>query len=184
MNLRWKAACAGLLLGLMALPAAADQNDRRLEDLFAELKEADRLEARNLEQRIWAIWAEHPDVIAQDLLERASVAMAGRDWSGAQRFLDQLIDRQPTFAEAWNRRATLRWLTDDAFGSMRDVQQTLALEPRHFGALSGLGLILMSAGRDQAAIRAFEAALVLAPWLDGARQNLAILRARAEGQPL
>jgi tetratricopeptide (TPR) repeat protein len=184
MGLWRKAVWSASMLGLLMSPALADQNDPRLDELFAELQVADRLEARQLEQRIWGIWNEHQDVIAQDLLEHASVAMAGRDWTGAERLLNELIERQPGFAEAWNRRATLRWLTNDAVGSMHDVQQTLALEPRHFGALSGMGLILMAAGRDHGATRAFEAALALAPWLDGARQNLLILRARTQGQPL
>jgi len=180
-----RAVLIALTLWLMAwTPAGADQRDPRLDELFAELRAADRLESRAIELRIWAIWSEHADPMASAMLEEARIAMAGRNQDAARDVLDRLIAIQPAFAEAWNQRATLRWLANDPIGSLADIRQTLALEPRHFGALAGMGLILMAENRDIAAARAFEAALAVAPWLPGARQNLEIIRARAQGQSL
>lgn len=179
---------AALLAGSAWLGAGsvrASQDDPRLDPLFERLAAArDAAEARLAEQAIWAIWHEIDDPVGARLLESGSVAMAQRDYTGAREAFDGLVARAPSFAEGWNRRATLLWLVDDHAGSVRDIQRTLALEPRHFGALSGLGLILMAGDDVAGAIRAFEAALAIHPFLPGARQNIQQLKAREQGQPL
>jgi tetratricopeptide (TPR) repeat protein len=175
----------------MALPGrwwrglAASQTDPRLDELFARLADAgDPVEAAWLEQMIWAIWSEIDDPLSRDLLERGSVAMTNRQWSEARAALDALVERSPDFAEGWNKRATLFWVLDDYGRSVQDIQRTLALEPRHFGALSGLGLIFTATGQKEAAIRTFEAALEIHPFLAGARQHIERLRDEPEGAPL
>ena len=88
---------------------------------------------------------------------------------------------EPDFAEAWNKRATVHYLMGDYVASVHDIQQTLALERRHFGALSGLGMIYEAIGRPSAALRSFEAALAINPHLDATRQRIEELRRELEG---
>lgn len=181
------AALALALLGALAFPAAvpAMQGDPRLEPLFAQLKAApDLVVARELEARIWVIWGEGPDAEASAQLAAGSDAMARRAWPAALATFDRLIAAQPGFAEAWNKRATLYYLMGDYPRSVADIEHTLALEPRHFGALSGLGLIFMAVGRPEPAIRSFEAALAIHPYLQGARQHVEALRQQLGGAPL
>lgn len=172
------------LLACVAATAAADQNDSRLDPLFDRLAAADAVEGRAIEARIWAIWSEIDDPRSQMLLEAGSVAMANRRHAEARRHLDALVERSPDFAEGWNRRATLFWLQGDYPASVRDIGRTLALEPRHFGALSGLGLIYMAIGEHEAALRSFEAALAIHPGLPGARHHVEMLRRGLGGAPL
>lgn len=172
------------ILALLSGPALCDQRDPRLDGLFAALQAADAVEARTIEERIWAIWSATENPEARTLLEVGSVAMANRDHRTARAAFDALVATAPDFAEGWNKRATLFWLLGEEEASVRDIQRTLALEPRHFGALSGLGLILMGRGRIEAAIGAFEAALALHPHLPAARHHLERLRREQAGAPL
>ena len=88
----------------------------------------------------------------------------------------RLIEMQPKFAEAWNKRATVYYALHDYDASARDIAETLKLEPRHFGALSGLGLVNIALGRYQAALTAFEMAVAHHPNLRGARENIKNLK--------
>jgi tetratricopeptide (TPR) repeat protein len=117
-------------------------------------------------------------------MARAGEAIARRDYLAARESLDALVRRAPDFAEAWNRRATLNFLIGDYRASVDDIQATLRLEPRHFGALSGLGLIYLAIDRPEAAARSFEAALAVHPHLPGARAHVDMLKGRIEGEPL
>ena len=109
--------------------------------------------------------------------------MGAGDTRTARAAFDLLVTRAPNFAEAWNKRATLLYLLGDDDGSVADVRRTLVLEPRHFGALSGLGLINARHGRPEAALHSFEAALAIHPFLPGARANVEALRQRLKGDP-
>ena len=162
--------------------AAADQTDPRLDDLFARLQATDRPgEAEALEERIWRIWIE-----AEDPGQSRVMALGIRDMTldrlpqALERF-DRLVDMAPEFAEAWNKRATVHYLMGNYGASVRDIQRTLALEPRHFGALSGLGLIYDALEEPAAALRSFEAALELNPHMDGPRQRVEELRRNLRG---
>ena len=93
------------------------------------------------------------------------------------------MTREPGFAEAWKKRATLLYLIGDDDGSVAKVRRTLALEPRHFGALSGLGLINARHDRPETALHSFEAALAIHPFLPGARANVDALREQLKGDP-
>jgi len=177
-----------LLIGfLAAAPASprADQTDKALAALFAELKtttSAERGEA--LTRRIWEIWLTPRDERAEPLLERGVDAMSEEDFDAALAEFDKLVALAPDFAEGWNRRATVRYLIGDLDGSVDDIARTLALEPRHFGALSGLGLIDMRLGKDEAALKAFERALALDPYLSGVKENVEKLERKLKGEPL
>lgn len=172
----------GLLL--LATAAQADQTDPRLGPLFDQLKSApDAVAAGTIEIEIWRLWSTTPDPDSEALLVRGSAAMGAGDMRTARAALDLLVTREPTFAEAWNKRATLLYLIGDDDGSMADVRRTLALEPRHFGALSGLGLINARHERPETALHSFEAALAIHPFLPGARANVEALREQLKGDP-
>jgi tetratricopeptide (TPR) repeat protein len=176
---------AGLIL-LVACGGAgsadADQLDPRLDELFVRLQDAgDTAEAEQLERRIWRIWIASDDPESSRLMAEGTRAMAlGRLGQARDRF-DLLVALEPDFAEAWNKRATVHYLMGDYVASVQDIQQTLALERRHFGALSGLGMIYEAIGKPAAALRSFEAALAINPHLDSARQRIEELRRELEG---
>lgn len=165
------------LLAAIAAPAAADQNDPRLDDLFEALAEgAGRTEAQRLEQRIWLIWTEHRDPAVGILMRLGSRQLAAGQLEAAFEVFDQVVAREPDFAEGWNKRATTLFLQGRLSDSLSDVERTLALEPRHFGALSGAGQIHWLQGDLDAAIEAYEAALAIHPHLPGTRRWLERLR--------
>ncbi len=169
----------GLVFGqvLHAGPVAADQDDPRLEALFAHLKAApDARTAQQLEAAIWHIWAQSDDQVIGMLMAQGLAAMTRRDLRVALGKFDQIVKIAPGFAEGWNKRATLRYLLGDFPGSLRDIERTLKLEPRHFGALSGRGLVLQELGQQGRALEAFESALKLHPKLPGANRNAEALR--------
>jgi len=157
----------------LAMPALADQNDPRLNALFTRLQETDsRLEAQSVEQDIWAIWFSSSDEQVNQLMNQGSLAMNGGDLKTAIEDFTKITEIAPDFAEGWNRRATARYLAGDFEGSREDVAKTLALEPRHFGALSGLGLINAAEDKGEAAIEAWEDALKVNPNMPSVEQNI------------
>lgn len=183
MTPRWRAALLTLLL--WATPVAADprleppaapappvqdrRQDPRAEEraaLFAALRSAPKeLKAREIEDRIWRFWMIGPNEAATETLSRAVQEMRYGDYESAEAVLDRLVGSDPDFAEAWNQRALLRFLTEDYAGSLLDIEKVLALEPKHFGALSGRGLILSRIGDRDGALAAIEAALAIHPFL-------------------
>ncbi len=173
-----------LVLAGTAQPLRADQDDPRLDALFGQLLAAGSVDsAQAVEAEIWTIWLEIEDTASARLLRQGSDAMARRLFPVAIHSFNRLIDRSPGFAEGWNRRATLHYLMGNDEASIRDIERTLALEPRHFGALSGLGLIMLRNDRPEAALRSFEAALAVHPHLPAARAHLEPLRQLLEGEP-
>ncbi len=179
-NLSRNALLTSLFLMLFSIcqNALADQNHATLDALFEQLKKADsNNEARAIESRIWAAWLEAPDDNAESLMSQISAAMSVGQYQLALRLCDQLVDSRPDYAEAWNKRATVQYLLGSHGYSVADIKETLVREPRHFGALSGLGLIFMASGNYAAAVDAFEAVLALSPASDNARGSLAQAKA-------
>ncbi|HSE79923.1 MAG TPA: tetratricopeptide repeat protein [Alphaproteobacteria bacterium] len=170
-----------VLLALGMPPgAAADQNDARLDGLFERLKSTEQpQEAQLVEFVIWQIWTEANDPATDTLMGLGLQAMQAGNLAGALELFDAVTTRNPDFAEGWNKRATVLYLLGAYDESAKDVDKTLKLEPRHFGALSGLGLINMALERDEEAVAAFEAALKIHPNLPGVKANLETLKQRA-----
>lgn len=127
------------------------------------------------EDMIWACWSTHADDRARDGLERAIAALAGGEHAKAEEELNLLCRHWPTWAEAWNKRATLHYVTGQDVRSLGDIQQTLLREPRHFGALAGFGHICMRHGDRLSARIGFEAALQLNPHLAPIRNLVSAL---------
>ena len=161
------------LLLLSSGPVFADQNDARLEELFAALKEeTDSFQASGIENRIWAIWLEHEDAQARGLMQRGIQQMNSSDLYGALQTYNQLINLAPDFAEAWNKRATIHWLLDNYDASLKDIEEVLKLEPWHFGALSGRGLVYMDRGDYLLARGAFLTLLEVYPAMPGVKNTV------------
>jgi len=160
----------------------ADQRDGRLDSLFERLKKTDdAADAAALQQRIWQIWIEFEEASISQLMRRGMTAMSQGNHEVALEAFDSLVEQAPEFAEAWNKRATVFYLMGRLDESVKDIQQTLALEPRHFGALSGLSLIYDAVERPEAAIRSLEAALEINPHLQGSEERILMLREKTKG---
>ena len=179
----------GLVAALLAASlaevpdAVADQRDPRLAELFTALAEvSDPAQALPIEGVIWGIWLDGGDPALNEIMARGVKAMsANRLRDAADRFTE-LILAAPEFAEAWNKRATVYYLMDRYEDSVRDIERTLALEPRHFGAISGMGLIFLERGDEEGALDAFEKVLEIHPRARGARFHVERLRERLEGR--
>lgn len=170
-------AAAELLVRLMGGAQPLDGSSDRLTALFARLRSTLSVaEAKDIEKRIWEAWSEPGDPKARLLMQRATAALSAGKEGPALAALDQLIQHYPTYAEAWNKRATLRFVAGDSVGAAEDTQVVLSLEPRHFAALAGLGQILLNAGRAEGALRAFQAALDINPHMRSVRQLIEELR--------
>lgn len=143
---------------------------RRLDALFRRLAAAPGpREASEIEDLIWGLWMAHSDPQAEEELERATRAIAARSFKDAEPILDALVVAHPEYAEAWNKRATLRFLQNRDVESVADIGRTLELEPRHFGAVCGFGQIALRHGDRDAALFAFTAALRINPHLAAVR---------------
>ncbi|NKB99421.1 MAG: tetratricopeptide repeat protein [Pseudomonadales bacterium] len=153
----------------------ADQRDPRLDELFQAMSQTDNARvSAEIEQQIWQIWLEHQDPEIEARLSQGMLAM-DQNPARALNVFTALIEEQPEFAEAWNKRATLYYLLGDYSASADDIEQTLALEPRHFGALSGLGLVRLALNQYLEAQDAFEAVLEIQPSNRNAQQNLEMI---------
>ncbi len=177
---------AGLFTAVLLLSpfgAAAGQDDARLDQLFARLKAAPSArEAYAIEQTIWRLWT-HAGVEKVDAeMAAGALAMAVGEYKTALSAFDAVVKMAPDFAEGWNKRATVYYLLGEFDASVGDIEHTLALEPRHFGALSGLGLIYLAIGKDRAALRVFKGALAIHPHLSAAKARIKRLRRKLEGE--
>jgi tetratricopeptide (TPR) repeat protein len=174
-----------VFLAGMAAPVAADQKDSRLDELFARLKAAPTYTmAQPIEAEIWTIWGESEDPAVQLLMADGMTAMARRDYRSALAKFDQVVTIAPDFAEGWNKRATVDYLIGLYPASLSDIAKTLALEPRHFGALSGRGLVYIELEEEGLALESFEAALAIYPSQPGATINAKVLRKRMQDRAI
>ncbi len=154
-------------------------SERRIAKLFARLASSeDRLELAEAEDLIWALWCLHPDAEAERDMQRLIGLLARSELDAARDLADSLVSDYPDWAEAWNKRATLAYIEHRDDDAVADIARTIALEPRHFGALCGLGQIAERQGHELQAQLAYEQALVRNPNLDMIRTQAEKLRAR------
>ena len=147
----------------------ADQNDPDLNELFAQLQSSSRTEAERLEDRIWESWVNHQDDAVTELMDKGKELLNRREYTEAAKVFTEVTEKAPDFAEGWNKLATVNYLLDDHVSSVRYIHKTLSLEPRHFGALSGMGLIFLAKGDLRAAHAAFQEVLKISPSSQSAR---------------
>ena len=176
----WLATAATLSF---TVPAGASQTDPRLDALFLQLRAAgDVAEARMIEQEIWQIWLISDNDAVNRLMARGLRAVSAGNPAAALEFFDDIVKVAPDFAEGWNKRATVHYLLGNYADSVSDIERTLKLEPRHFGALSGLGLVNLALGNEKQALTAFEAALQVYPLMPGANSHIKELRDKIKGR--
>jgi tetratricopeptide (TPR) repeat protein len=160
------------------IPAVArlkpsEMRAEQLDKLFARLiKSSDASDAQRTEQSIWNLWMTSDSATADALLAQAMKASAANETGAALSILDKVIEVHPNYAEAWNKRATVYFLIGRYNDSIKDIEKVLELEPRHFGALSGLGMIKRQQHDLAGARAAFEEALSYNPHMEGAKRAL------------
>lgn len=165
--------------------AVPDAPKAELDELFVKLGAAKSVEeAHPFEQRIMVRWNQSGSATVDMLLAWADTAIKAKNFPRALDLLDQLVVLKPDFAEGYNRRATVYYMLDDYTRSMADIRTTLGLEPRHFGALSGLGMILAEIGEKPRAEEIFRRALSVHPQFSQVKEQLEKLEAEDKGVPL
>ncbi len=176
----WLATAATLSFATIGLGA---QNDPRLPALFDRLEAAPSAEAAaEVEQAIWSIWHVSGNQEIDRMMAAGLHAMARRDFRRALAAFDEITRNAPGFAEGWNKRATIHYLIGRFAESRSDIARTLALEPRHFGALSGLGLVHLALDEEEEALAAFDRALEIHPNMAGADTHIRALRDKLRGR--
>jgi tetratricopeptide (TPR) repeat protein len=164
-------------------PEAAEATpEERLEALFAALADPEAEDASLVQRRINEIWSASGSESMDFLLSRGREAMEAEQYDKAIDHLTALTRLAPDFAEGWNMRATAHFLADEYWWAVADIQQTLMLEPRHFGALAGLGSILERIDDDRGALIAWREALRLNPHLDAATEAVRRLETEVDGR--
>jgi tetratricopeptide (TPR) repeat protein len=172
-------------LALFVAPAAADQKNPALDDLFQRLKAATSpAEAERIESAIWSLWRHRGDEAIDNAMRLGVIALHTGQLHDALAMFDRVVRAAPDFAEGWNKRATVYYMLQNFDASVADIRRTLALEPRHFGALSGMGLIYDALEKPEAAINVWEKALEIHPHMEGIRKRIKELRAEARGKKI
>lgn len=172
-----------LVLAAALAPAMA-QDNAKLDGLFQRLLTADAEEAGRIESEIWIEWAKSGSPSMDLLLQRGNDAMAVGEPLVAIEHFTAIIDHDPAFTEAWNARATAYYSAGEIGPALADIAHVLADEPRHFGALAGLGLILEETGDDTRALAAYRAAKAIHPHLQAVNEAIDRLERKLEGQDI
>jgi len=205
MSLRFRLLAAIALCGALLAPAGpavsepgswidppkklprVQRGDRtnNLDFLFGALKVApDEASSKSIEERIWALWLVSKSDTANLLMTRVKTAMDGEDLDLAIKLLDSIIKLKPDYVEAFNRRATAYYMKKEFNRSLEDIRQVLAREPRHFGALAGLGLIMQDLGDDKRALEIYRKALAIHPRLPRVPDLIKTLTEKVEGRDI
>ena len=155
----------------------------RLDALFASLKrERNEKAAERIAARIWQEWNNSGSATIDLMMQWSQEAMEKKKFDVALDFLDQVVTLSPDYAEGWNRRATLHFMMHSFGKSMADIERTLELEPRHFGALSGLAQIMKDTERKQLAREAYQRVLDIYPMLRSAQNEVSTLSEELTGE--
>jgi tetratricopeptide (TPR) repeat protein len=156
-----------------------------LDFLFGALKVApDDETAKAIEERIWARWTNTRSDTTALLMSRVQTAIEHKDTDLAIKLLDSVIKIKPKYVEAWNRRATIYYMKKDYGRALGDIREVLKREPRHFGALSGLGLIMQDIGDDKQALEVYRRALAIYPRLQRIPDLVKTLQEKVEGRDI
>lgn len=156
--------------------ATADAGQDRLDILFAELKrESNERAAERIANRILEEWSRSGSASIDLMMGWSKAAADTEKFDVALDFLDQITTMKPSYAEGWYRRATVHFMMNNHAKSLADINRTLQLEPRHFGALSGMGQIMKGNGRDKFALQAWQRVLDIYPMMRDAQNEMATL---------
>lgn len=162
---------------------ASEQEANRLDKLFGELKrERNEKAAERIAQRIWQQWYKSGSASIDLMMSWSNDAIEAKKFDVALDFLDQVVTLAPAYPEGWNRRATVHFMMNNYAKSMADIEHTLELEPRHFGALSGMAQILKNTDRKQLALDAYQRVLDIYPMMRSAQAEVATLSEELAGE--
>ena len=149
---------------------------QKLDSLLGKLHNpSPHVDVPRVEQEVWEIWSHNASPTAAVLLLQSSAAISAGDLDPAEQMLSQLVESYPTFAEAWNRRASLYYLLKRYDAAMIDIEKALALEPRNFGAWVGKGMVLHAQNKSDEAIAALKQALTINPHLQAVKDEIKLI---------
>ncbi len=177
-------AAVGLILMVFLSSGAVTAQTEEIDELFEQLREPVDGNWQAIEARIWKAWSRSGSEAMDLLLERGRRAMRDGDFDKAIEHLTALTDHAPEFAEGWNARATLFFMMEEYALSVQDIETTLALNPRHFGALAGLGMILERLDQPEDALRVYRAALAVHPFRPDLHEAVERLEEKTDGTSL
>ena len=164
------------LIFLMVSISQADQNDPKLEILFNDLSQTQsEMKAQPILLEIWSIWSVAIDTKTQEKFDAGNQLMSKRQYDESILMFSDAINLQPSFAEAWNKRATVNYIIGNYEESISDIFSTLELEPRHFGALDGLAQIYMLQNKYFKAAQVYRKILEILPYNKKAIMHLEYL---------
>ncbi|MEM7470778.1 MAG: tetratricopeptide repeat protein [Pseudomonadota bacterium] len=167
---------------LIIQPSHAGEDE--LNSLFDRLQTPDLQDWETIEQAIWREWSESGSRSMNLLLQRGRMAMSAGDMKTAIDHFTALTDHAPDFAEGWNARATAYFGAGQYGLSISDIGRVLALNPRHFGAMQGLGRMLEELGESEYALKAYQAAFAIHPYRPGLEEAIERLEAEVSGQDI
>lgn len=162
--------------------AAVRAQQAHLDALFARLADPENENWQGVQAQIYSAWSQSGSASMDLLAQRADRAMETQDLDVALSFLNDLVRLAPDHADGWNKRATVHFLREDYGRSLDDIARTLLLEPRHFGAYAGLGIILDRLGDKKGALEAYRRAAEIHPHLPGAAEGIRKLTREVEGE--
>ena len=174
---------AAFVLVFLACAPAVAQTDK-LDELFARLKSADVTESSRISQEIWIEWSKSGSPAMDLLLERGRNAMMLGHPEIAIEHLTALIDHDPDFAEGWNARATAYYQTGNLGPAIADIGHVLTLNPRHFGAMAGLGAIFEELEKPEQALEIYHEALAINPHAEGIEDAVKRIETKLQGKDL
>lgn len=168
-----------------SLPAPAPSRTPAaiLDRLFERLAAAGSAdEAKGIANLIQRRWARSGSDTADLLMTRAQTALQGKQIELAIELLDRIVTLEPDWAEGWNQRANALFISGDPIRSMLDIGEALKREPRHYGAMMGLGTILRQQGDDKHAIQAYRRALEVYPQMEAIKDAVQSLAVEVDGR--
>ena len=149
---------------------------QKLDSLLGKLHNpSPHQDVSRIEQEVWEIWSHNASPTAAVLLLQSSDAISAGDLDPAEQMLSQLVETYPTFAEAWNRRASLYYVLKRYDAAMIDIDKALELEPRNFGAWVGKGMILHAQNKSDEALAALKEALAINPHLQAVKDEIKLI---------
>ena len=152
------------ILIFLSSVSLANEREDKLNQLFIDLKTLNSDSIVEIEKQIWSLWSTHPsNQELTEILAQGSELVLAQKYIEAVEIFTKVIELDPTWAEAWNKRATVLYLLKDYESSQKDIDKVLKLEQRHFGALAGQGLVNIKLKNYEKAIKSYQQALEINP---------------------
>ena len=167
----------------------AEEKNNELDSLFTQLKTDDYVIASKTEKKIWKIWSTHPSNDRKgfrltDMLAQGDLLITKKDFNKAIDIFSLIISIDSNWAEAWNKRATVLYLSGRYEDSIKDIEKVLQLEPRHFGALSGFSLNQIELKNYKAALKSYQEVQKIYPTMKAPKKMIPMLKELISGQKI